>query len=107
MARRTAEPPERRPAPLGAVRWRGSTYPIVSVIFLKVKGPLEVAQNGLRCGIDLNLPLGYRPAWKVETRMSPKTLICSTSQHVLAETRMRRFVDPMIKTPLGRRNNVV
>ena len=52
-------PPERRPAPLGAVRSRGSTYPIVLVIFLKVKGALEVAENGLRCEIDLNAQLGF------------------------------------------------
>ena len=52
-------PPEPRPAPLGAVRSRGSTYPIALVIFLKVKGALEVAENGLRCEIDLNAQLGF------------------------------------------------
>ena len=52
-------PPGRQPAPLGAVRSRGFTYPIVLVIFLKVKGALEVAENGLRCDIDLNAQLGF------------------------------------------------
>ena len=52
-------PPEPRPAPLGAVRSRGSTYPITLVILLKVKGALEVAENGLRCEIDLNPQLGF------------------------------------------------
>ena len=52
-------PPEPRPASLGALRSRGSTYPIILVILLKVKGVLEVTENGLRCEIDLNAQLGF------------------------------------------------
>ena len=47
-------PPKPRPAPLGTVRSPGSTYPIILVILLKVKGVLEVTENGLRCEIDLS-----------------------------------------------------
>ena len=46
---------------------RGSTYPIILVVFLKVKGALEVAKTGLRCEIDLNAQFGANRTYRVES----------------------------------------
>ena len=49
------------------MRSRGSTYPIILVVFLKVKGALEVAKTSLRCEIDLNAQFGANRTYRVES----------------------------------------